>query len=621
MKKLVINLPHREDRKNKFLENGLTDVQFMEAVNGKKVHYDKMLSIGYNTLGGWRDPFHNRKITKGEIGCFLSHYNAWQECIRQNTPVIIFEDDAVVSDEFDEFEITKYLGKYNFLYLQRNENEPTKTESIDDKLEKPFYPYNLTAYAITPEAAKILCSTKILQSIVPADEYVPKALQNLKELNPAAYKKDIVTQLSRNDYGSDIEPYSDDDWFIDFKVHALTVGTDRKRCIPVNDSGAHFGIYPKNLGTNVDWFNDMTGPAGGKKITLLKEYIKDIPNRDVILFTDAYDVFYADDIETIVGRYLSFNARGVWSAERHCYPNPDLADKYPYNESPYRYLNSGTFICEVGELKKILDEDVKEEDDDQLFYTQRFLQKQFNMKLDYEQYIFQTHDEAVEKRGSQLYNPNTKCYGCIYHGNGGESSKDKFDTLYKMFYPKTPEIFLPKRSKYVDYMDRDMMVVDFMTQSQCEDLIAAGDKHGGWTPHPDDKFPAQEIRLKELGFWDECEKQWENYIYPIVEEEWSPMMMYGLREAFIMRYAMDTQTTLNNHCDASMVTGSVKLNDDYEGATLIFGRQKVSNIDIPVGKCILFPGQVTHGHYVDELKSGVKYSLTMWTSRYKGDLL
>ena len=25
-------------------------------------------------------------------------------------------------------------------------------------------------------------------------------------------------------------------------------------------------------------------------------------------------------------------------------------------------------------------------------------------------------------------------------------------------------------------------------------------------------------------------------------------------------------------------------------------------------------------HYVNELKSGVKYSLTMWTSRYTGDV-
>ena len=83
---------------------------------------------------------------------------------------------------------------------------------------------------------------------------------------------------------------------------------------------------------------------------------------------------------------------------------------------------------------------------------------------------------------------------------------------------------------------------------------------------------------------------------------------------------MDTQTSLNLHHDASLVTGSVKLNDDYKGATLIFPRQYTNNEDVPVGKCILFPGQVTHGHYCDELKEGTKYSLTMWTSRYEGDV-
>ena len=84
---------------------------------------------------------------------------------------------------------------------------------------------------------------------------------------------------------------------------------------------------------------------------------------------------------------------------------------------------------------------------------------------------------------------------------------------------------------------------------------------------------------------------------------------------------MDTQKTLGLHNDSALVTGSVKLNDDYEGATLIFPRQGVTNKDIPIGKMILFPGPLTHGHYVDELTSGVKYSATFWTSRYPGDLL
>ena len=88
-----------------------------------------------------------------------------------------------------------------------------------------------------------------------------------------------------------------------------------------------------------------------------------------------------------------------------------------------------------------------------------------------------------------------------------------------------------------------------------------------------------------------------------------------------MKYSADTQKTLGLHNDASLVTGSVKLNDDYEGATLIFPRQNITNRDIPPGKMIVFPGQVTHGHYVDELKAGTKYSATFWSARYKDDYL
>ena len=99
------------------------------------------------------------------------------------------------------------------------------------------------------------------------------------------------------------------------------------------------------------------------------------------------------------------------------------------------------------------------------------------------------------------------------------------------------------------------------------------------------------------------------------------MEMYGMRDGFVMRYAMNTQRKLNLHTDASLVTGSVKLNDNYEGAELVFPRQGISNKDIPIGKCILFPGTVTHGHECTELKSGVKYSLTMWSCRYPGDMI
>jgi len=119
--------------------------------------------------------------------------------------------------------------------------------------------------------------------------------------------------------------------------------------------------------------------------------------------------------------------------------------------------------------------------------------------------------------------------------------------------------------------------------------------------------------------WEDLERHWISTVRDIVYQHWNPCHLYGLRDAFIIKYEMDKQRELRLHNDASLVTGSIKLNDDYEGGILEFPRQGISNKDIPVGKCILFPGQVTHAHTSTELQSGTKYSLTIWSSRYDGD--
>jgi hypothetical protein len=135
-----------------------------------------------------------------------------------------------------------------------------------------------------------------------------------------------------------------------------------------------------------------------------------------------------------------------------------------------------------------------------------------------------------------------------------------------------------------------------------------------------DKFPAQEIRVRELGMWNEISAIWRDKLGLIAENHWTPMQHIGLRDAFVMKYSMDTQTSLGFHTDASLVTGSVKLNGDYEGGELVFPHQNFDNANVADGACLLFPSQVTHGHKVNPLIKGVKYSLTMWTSRYKGDV-
>ena len=230
-----------------------------------------------------------------------------------------------------------------------------------------------------------------------------------------------------------------------------------------------------------------------------------------------------------------------------------------------------------------------------------------------------THEPLLVIKKGQILNPITRCYGCVYHGNGGSDAKEQFDKFYTAVFPEKRYSNL---STY-DYREigNEMLLVDFLTPTQCEEWIRIGEEHGGWNPHPADKVPSHDIHLKLLGLWDECESWWSKVLAPVFERYWKPTHHHHLRKAFLMKYSEDTQRTLGLHNDASLVTGSVKLNDNYEGATLIFPRQNVTNADIPPGKMIVFPGQLTHGHHVDRLESGTKFSATFWTARFKNDLL
>ena len=626
MKKLVINLPERTDRKAHFQGKHiwLDDVEFITAINGHDVDHAQMKKNGFSINHTWRDPFRNRRMTKGEVGCWLSHYSAWQKCLELNENVIILEDDAILNkDLWDEDKYAEIMKSCAFLYLGYNENDPDGVESIDEDVEKVAYPYNLHAYVITPHTASELINSGFHRKMIPVDEQTAQMTDRIEQW---ALKEHVAKQALRSDLKSNIEPEDDYDWAHDFTLHPITIGTDTSKCSKLNESAMKQGFSVKNIGANRDWKGtDMSGAGGGHKIVMIKEYLATLPEDDVVLFTDAYDVFYMSDLDDITRRYLDMQAEIIFAAESEIWPEPGMASKHPTPETKYRYLNSGTFIGRVGSLKELFAEDLNPDDDDQLYIQRIWLHDttKFSLALDYEQYIFQTNDPGLKMVQGQLYNSETTCFPCVYHGNGGDYEKETFNRYYEEFYGKPIEnpMYIPHMGR-AEILEKDMLLIDFMTPSQCERLIELSDAHNGWAPMPGDKFPAYEIRIKELGmeYWKEMEKHWEDHVYPIIEKYWWPMQMYGLRDAFTMRYSVDTQRSLPMHNDASLVTGSVKLNDNYKGASLVFPRQGINNDDIPVGKMILFPGQVTHGHECTDLIKGVKYSLTMWSSRYSGDV-
>ena len=617
MKTLVINLSHRKDRLEKFKENNAEFISYdvLKAVDGYKLEYAELKKMGFDTDHDWIDPILNTPLTKGEIGCFLSHWKAWKQCIKANEPVLVLEDDAIITENFSYDELYKLRRQgYNFAYLGWKEME--ESIPIDDKYVKPVYPYWGLAYVITPESAKIL--TKGKPKIIPVDEYLP---QMIEKLNVVAYKENVIIPRDRKDGGSNINPTSRYDYFVDFDTHVCTVATDESKAGKLIHSANKFDVKLNNLGKGVEWEGGtMEGQGGGHKINLVKEFIQDKADHDIILFLDGYDTFLTDYTDEIISRYIEFSHNIVFSSERFCWPDErhgsELKALNTDQSTPYQYLNSGMYIGRVDELKKLFSAPIENYDDDQLYVQQQYLKGECDIVCDVEGYMFTTHEPQISKRKGQLFNPVTNCYSCAYHGNGGEDAKVVLNNIYEGFYGK-PVIAYTQTKKY-DILSDDMLLIDFMSEDMCKKMISLSEKHT-FKSLSYDKVKGQELRLKEFGLWDELEEHWNTHIYPIVHDFWTPCHMWGMRDAFLIKYEMDKQRDLPLHNDASLVTGSVKLNDDYEGGELQFPRQKFSNKDIPIGKCILFPGQVTHGHLSTSITKGTKYSLTIWSQRYSGD--
>lgn len=160
----------------------------------------------------------------------------------------------------------------------------------------------------------------------------------------------------------------------------------------------------------------------------------------------------------------------------------------------------------------------------------------------------------------------------------------------------------------------EIIQMPFWTPDFCATVIQAAQAAGGFSQQDDDPVPGHEISLAAIAprLFEAVENDLGTRMWPAIRQWWPYVDYHGLRDAFIIRYAMGEQENLRMHHDVAQVSASIKLNNDYTGAALEFPRQKFSNVDVPVGDLIIWPSLVTHPHESTQLLSGEKYSLTIW---------
>jgi len=166
----------------------------------------------------------------------------------------------------------------------------------------------------------------------------------------------------------------------------------------------------------------------------------------------------------------------------------------------------------------------------------------------------------------------------------------------------------------VHSMSDEILVVPFWKPSFCATVIRAAEAVGAFEPQPDDPVPGHEVSLALISprLFEAVEIDLGRRIWPQLQQVWPYIDYRGLRDVFVIRYAMGEQEHLRMHHDIAQVSGSVKLNDGYDGAVLDFPRQHVTNEPAGIGEMIAWPSLVTHPHQTTPLRSGIKYALTIW---------
>lgn len=180
----VINLKRRSDRRKRMQSVlnllGISG-EFWTAIDGAQLSMTTNFLKTHNIslLQNYRDPYHDRPMTAGEVGCFLSHYHVWRHMLHQNwTQIVILEDDARLDFDF-QTGLRRLLDSltntsFDFVYLGRKAQSTTQLEpAVNAWAVRPAYSYWTVGYVLRRSGARKLIDADPLSRLLPVDEFLP----------------------------------------------------------------------------------------------------------------------------------------------------------------------------------------------------------------------------------------------------------------------------------------------------------------------------------------------------------------------------------------------------------------------------------------------------------------
>ncbi len=221
------------------------------------------------------------------------------------------------------------------------------------------------------------------------------------------------------------------------KLHICTMATqETKGLCYLRKSCERYDLHLDVLGLGQPWI------GFGQRLHYYEDYAKTLPETDILLFVDGYDVIFQADEKTILETFYAMNHPFVISVERDCWPHKDMAPLFPKDTS-FRYINGGSYIGYAGNVVEILKG---------LRPYDLYCDDQGVLMLDWvkhpQQYCLDTYcqlflvltfvnlDELMIDEHQQILCRETGTLPILLHGNG--RSRGMFYSICEKFYPEVP---------------------------------------------------------------------------------------------------------------------------------------------------------------------------------------
>lgn len=207
------------------------------------------------------------------------------------------------------------------------------------------------------------------------------------------------------------------------------------------ESCLRYDINPVILGWNDAWI------GSGEKLLVIKEYLKSLPEEEVVISVDPFDVIFLTSLDEIEKKFRAQFSPFLCGALRlrpffgsiYNFEFNTGGEAVPSTPTGYKYLNAGTWISKAGYARRLIGRMVNHfhlvgTSIDQQLLTGIYVEDQSEVDIDWSCEIFhnllfrdmitrRADLKDINFRRRRVYNFHTDSLPCILHASGNTNMR------------------------------------------------------------------------------------------------------------------------------------------------------------------------------------------------------